>query len=119
MQRAFPPESDIPPVDDEEKIKQPQPTMIFGGGLVKTTASSAFNFAGQPPAMGCVFPRPPEPKLGGFGLPNHNPNNMNSNMNVNNKKDYSDIYAQLSIMRAQINLLNNGLDKMYELLSKK
>ncbi len=132
MQAVFPPASDIPPVDDDEK-PQPvvglKPTAAFGFAT-PTTNTSAFGqrpmgcFGGQQqqPPTGCVFPRPanggipfnPEQKMGGGLLGGFKKDDTNTNANIIN----ASIYAQLSTMRTQISQLNNGIDKMYELLAK-
>jgi len=126
MQAAFPPASDIPPVDDESPpppVVGLKPVAAFGFA-VPTTNTSAFSqkpmgcFGGQQqPATGCVFPRPattgipfnPEQKMGGGLLGGFKKDDANIN---------ASIYAQLSTMRAQINQLNIGIDKIYELLAK-
>ncbi len=108
MQAAFPPESDIPPPNDDDEFRPSQqigglkPVAVFGFAGQKTTGFTISNekLMTQQPATGCVFPRP-------------------FNLEQKNKTDITvAIYAQLSAMREQINQLNSGIDKMYELLAK-
>lgn len=137
----FPPESDLPPPNDEELPQPPQvvglkPVMAFGfaGGMAQKPQTTNTNthtnnndkitgfFGGQQPATGCIFPRPtttvssgipfnPEQKIGCGLLGGFKKDSTDTNINVS-------IYAQLSTMRAQINQLNSGIDKIYELLAK-
>ncbi len=133
----FPPESDIPPTNDDESPPPSQvgglkPVGVFGfaGSMGQKPQNNNDKitgfFGGQPPSTGCVFPRPAttvsngipfnsEQKigcglLGGF---KKDSNDTNHNTNIN-----ASIYAQLNVMRAQINQLNSGIDKIYELLAK-
>jgi hypothetical protein len=113
MQAAFPPESDIPPPNDDDEFRPSQqigglkPVAVFGFAGQKTTGFTINNekpmigaFGAQQPATGCVFPRPFTTE-------------QKTKMDINGS-----IYAQLSLMREQINQLNSGIDKMYELLAK-
>ena len=136
----FPPESELPPPNDGESPPPPapqvgglKPVMAFGfaGGMAQkpqTNTNTNNNdkitgfFGGQQPATGCVFPRPstttssgipfnPEQKIGCGLLGGFKKESNDNNINAS-------IYAQLNVMRAQINQLNSGIDKMYELLAK-
>jgi hypothetical protein len=129
----FPPESDLPPPNDGESPPPSQvgglkPVMAFGfaGGMAQKPQTTNNNdkitgfFGGQQPATGCIFPRPTT--TASSGIPFNPEQKIGCGLLGGIKKDDTNInasiYAQLSTMRAQINQLNSGIDKIYELLSK-
>jgi hypothetical protein len=126
----FPPESDLPPPNDEELPPPPPPQVVglkpvmafgFAGGMAQKPQPNNDKitgfFGGQQPATGCIFPRPAT-----SGIPFNPEQKIGCGLLGGIKKDDTNInaliYAQLSTMRTQINQLNSGIDKIYELLAK-
>ncbi len=113
MQTAFPPESDLPPPNDDEPIPskqvgglKPVGHFVFGSTTGNKSSNNNEKTTGCfGSATGCVFSRTDQKPFGLF---------------CGSKKENNDnnIYEQLLAMRTQINQLNSGIDKIYELLAK-